>query len=91
MEDNLDRLTQRSIDADMVNHPAHYTIGNMETIDIIKEIVAKIPDSFQAYLVSNVVKYICRFPHKGNPTQDIEKSLWYLNRLLLEVKETNKI
>ena len=59
--------------ADPVNHPPHYKVGGIETIDFIeaKEL---------NYNLGNVVKYITRADHKGNRKQDLEKALWYLNR-----------
>jgi len=57
--------------ADNVNHPAHYTVGGIETIDFIK---AKLtPEEFIGYLKGNVIKYLSRAPHKGG-TEDIEKA-----------------
>ena len=70
--------------SDMIDHPKHYTKGSLEVIDIIKAIVETKEDTFQAYLVSNVVKYICRYEHKGSPVEDLRKAKWYLNRLIQE-------
>jgi len=59
--------------ADPVNHPAHYKVGGIETIDFIE---AKKLN----YNIGNVVKYLTRADHKGNRKQDLEKAMWYLNR-----------
>jgi hypothetical protein len=58
---------------DMVNHPPHYTVGGVETIDFIeaKEL---------GYNLGNVVKYITRADHKGDKHEDLCKARWYLNR-----------
>lgn len=61
--------------ADPVNHPAHYKVGGIETIDFIE---AKKLN----YNLGNAVKYITRADHKGNRKQDLEKAIWYLNREL---------
>ena len=61
--------------SDPVNHPAHYKVGGIETIDFIE--AKKL-----GYNLGNVVKYITRSDHKGNRKQDLEKALWYLNREL---------
>ena len=61
--------------ADPVNHPAHYKVGGIETIDFIE---AKKLN----YNIGNVVKYLTRADHKGNRKQDLEKALWYLEREL---------
>ena len=63
----------RSPKADPVNHPPHYKVGGVETIDFIE---AKQLN----YNLGNVVKYITRADHKGNRKQDLEKALWYLKR-----------
>lgn len=59
--------------ADPVNHPAHYKVGGIETIDFIE---AKKLN----YNLGNVVKYITRADHKGNTQEDLLKARWYLNR-----------
>ncbi len=62
-------------EADPVNHPAHYKVGGIETIDFIE---AKRLN----YNTGNAVKYITRADHKGNRKQDLEKAIWYLRREL---------
>lgn len=66
--------------ADNVNHPAHYKVGGIETIDFIE---AKKLN----YNLGNVVKYITRADHKGNTQEDLLKARWYLNR---EIAKINK-
>jgi len=64
---------------DLVNSPAHYTYGGIETIDFIK---AKLTDEeFAGYLKGNVIKYLTRADLKGNPAQDLAKAKWYMDRL----------
>jgi hypothetical protein len=60
---------------DNVNHPAHYKVGGIETIDFIE--AKKL-----GYNLGNVVKYVTRAGHKGNLKEDLEKARWYLNREL---------
>ena len=60
---------------DNVNHPAHYKVGGIETIDFIE---AKKLN----YNLGNVVKYITRSDLKGNRKEDLQKALWYLKREL---------
>jgi len=67
---------QRIVEAhhtDMVNHPPHYTVGGVETIDFIeaKEL---------GYNLGNAVKYITRADHKGDKHEDLCKARWYINR-----------
>lgn len=65
--------------ADPVNHPSHYKVGNIETIDFIE---AKQLN----YNLGNVVKYITRADHKGNQLQDLQKAQWYLAREIERVQ-----
>lgn len=60
---------------DNVNHPPHYKVGGIETIDFIE---AKKLN----YNLGNAVKYITRADHKGNRNEDLQKALWYINREL---------
>jgi hypothetical protein len=58
---------------DVVNHPAHYKTGGIETIDFIE---AKKLN----YHLGNVVKYITRADHKGDRLENLKKAQWYLER-----------
>jgi hypothetical protein len=65
--------------AEMVNSPAHYTVGGIETIDYIQ---AKLtPDEFRGYLKGNVIKYTSRAQYKEYPEEDIDKMVWYALKL----------
>jgi predicted DNA-binding protein YlxM (UPF0122 family) len=64
---------QEDTPTDNVNHPAHYKVGGIETIDFIE---AK---GF-GYNIGNVVKYLSRADNKGNREEDLLKARWYLNR-----------
>nr|DAP21274.1 MAG TPA: nucelotide kinase [Caudoviricetes sp.] len=64
---------------DNVNSPAHYRQGGIECIEAIKASMSE--EGFRDYLKGNVMKYIWRYKHKGKAIEDIEKALWYLNRL----------
>jgi len=58
---------------DNVNHPPHYKVGGIETIDFIEA-------KSLSYNLGNVVKYLTRADHKGNKLEDLKKAQWYLNR-----------
>ena len=60
---------------DPVNHPAHYKIGGIETIDFIEA-------KALGYHLGNAVKYITRADHKGNRLQDLQKAKWYIDRAI---------
>lgn len=73
VEENL--WTGEVRDSDPVNHPEHYTYGEIEVIDAIE-------DWGLSYHLGNAVKYIARCNHKHNKTEDLEKAIWYLQREL---------
>ena len=70
---------------DPVNHPSHYTKGGIECIDAMKASMSDL--EFQGYLKGNAQKYLWRFREKGKPVQDLQKSSWYLNRLIGELDQ----
>lgn len=72
-------MTEFSWDSDPVNSPEHYNMLSVEAIDIIEMSMTK--DEFRGYLKGNAMKYVIRYKHKGNPKQDLLKSIWYLNKL----------
>jgi hypothetical protein len=65
------------IEEDTVNHPAHYKVGGIETIDFIEA-------KGLNYNLGNVVKYITRSDHKGNREEDLKKARWYLDREIMK-------
>lgn len=64
-------------------NPAHYK-GDIECIDYQKSIST--PEEFRGYLRLQAVKYIHRLNAKDTPTTNIDKALWYLNRLKKELE-----
>ena len=67
------------IKEDLVNHPSHYTDGNIECIEAIEAQLT--PEEYRGYLKGNVVKYIWREKNKGG-IQSLQKAQWYLTRLV---------
>jgi len=67
---------------DVVNHPSHYKVGGIETIDFIE---AKSLN----YNLGNVVKYITRagVKDKAKHIEDLEKGAWYLAREISSLKK----
>lgn len=65
---------------DSVNHPPHYTKGVVECIEAIKSALGV--DGFKSYCKGQVIKYLWRAEHKNNPTEDIRKANWYMQRLV---------
>lgn len=66
--------------ADLVNHPPHYTRGKFEVIEVLEEFFDHDP------LLWQVGKYIMRAGHKDNTVQDLEKAAWYLQRKITKLK-----
>ena len=67
------RPLKKRAGADMINHPPHYNMGSIE----VSEFIA---DQDLNFFAGNVIKYICRYRHKGTPTEDLKKALWYLRK-----------
>lgn len=72
----LDQLTS----PDMVNHPPHYKMGEIEVIDAIE-------DWELDFHRANAVKYIARAPYKKNFVEDLKKAVFYLER---KIEQLNK-
>lgn len=66
-----------------VEHPAHYTMGKIETIDFIED--QKFP-----YHIANAVKYLTRYRYKENPVEDLKKALWYIKRYIKLYEKENE-
>jgi hypothetical protein len=62
---------------DSINHPSHYTQGDVECIEIIGEM-----DQMRA----TCIKYLWRYKDKVNPIEDLRKAEWYLARYINTVK-----
>lgn len=67
--------------AEAVDHPAHYSGGQVECIDAMTSAFgpAKVADFCQI----NAFKYTWRAGAKGDRTEDLAKAAWYLNRAIL--------
>jgi hypothetical protein len=65
---------------DVINHPSHYTAGEIECIDAIEAQLT--PEEFRGDLKGNSAKYVWRERHKGG-TESLKKARFYLNRLIV--------
>jgi hypothetical protein len=68
------------VKADPVNHPEHYKVGGIETIDFIEA-------KGLGYNLGNVIKYISRADHKDEKLENLKKAQWYLNREVGKLEE----
>lgn len=68
-----------------VNSPAHYSRKNgenpnaMECIDAIEDSMTR--EQFVGFLRGNAMKYLWRYDKKGKALEDLQKAMWYLERL----------
>jgi hypothetical protein len=88
--DNLRKAVRTSLEhqltkVDNVNHPSHYTDGNIEVIDYIE-------DKKLNYHLGNVVKYVSRAGKKdaSKTLEDLKKARWYLDRYITKLEEANE-
>lgn len=85
IEQEINNQENETQDTDNVNHPSHYTQGSVEVIDILEQqanIMAESGVDARAIpSITNALKYLCRFQSKGTAVQDIDKAIWYLNRV----------
>lgn len=67
---------------DSVDHPAHYTAGKTEVIEVLEDWVQHAPNSRVGALQWQCLKYLSRMWLKHDPLEDAMKCRWYLNRLI---------
>ena len=68
--------------SDDINHPDHYMVGGIETIDILKAKMSE--EEYHGFLKGNVIKYITRAGIKSSTLNDLLKAQFYLNLLIKE-------
>lgn len=75
-------MSEKNTSKEAVNSPSHYLASSgVEVIDAI-EAWGMGP----GFCAGNVIKYVARYNHKGNPLEDLKKAQWYLNRLIQHVE-----
>lgn len=62
-----------------VDHPAHYNFSEIEPIDAIEAWELD-------FNLGNVIKYIARHKHKGDPLTDLKKARWFLDRAISQME-----
>lgn len=80
--DLKDSEISKEVKNDTVNHPSHYTDGNIEVMDFIE-------DKQLNFARGNVIKYVSRAGKKdpNKELKDLLKSMWYLNREIERLKK----
>ncbi len=86
LDDPLTTITL-DIQEDEVNSPEHYQQGTLETIEVVKGMLTQ--EEFLAYCAGSITKYVSRYRYKGNPSKDLDKATWFLNRLKAELEDDN--
>lgn len=76
-------MSQEKEIEDLVNHPNHYCKYNveLESIDVV--------DLF-SFNLGSCMKYAIRYRDKDNPIMDLEKAIWYAERIDGNLKKTKK-
>ena len=77
--------TSHEMSVDPVNKPQHYNAGGIEAIEAMTENMS----GHTAPHAANVLKYLWRHEYK-NGLEDIDKAIWYLNRLRKRYTELHK-
>jgi hypothetical protein len=85
---SVDELDERE-ERDMVDHPPHYTQGDIECIDAIRAAVEGL-NGFEAYCSGTMLKYNWRWKHK-NGIEDLDKLIWYAERLKSEIAKKQDV
>ena len=67
---------------DEVESPSHYTIGEREAIDYMREMGV-----LEDYAAGNIFKYLYRYKYKDNPTGDLLKARRYIDILIEELND----
>ena len=71
----------------MVHHPRHYNWKGIECDQIIKWMAAGL-EGERAFYMGSIIKYLYRYPYKGNLQEDLMKAEEYI-RLLRESYESD--
>ena len=70
---------------DQIN-PDYYQHGPVEAIDVIEAAISRAPDPVLGNCQGHVLRYILRMWDKGNPSVNVAKAQWYLNRLITKLE-----
>lgn len=75
---------------DSINHPRHYTASPAECSNCGKSIECIDVTEHFDFCLGNAIKYIWRAGKKGSEIEDLEKSVWYLNRKINSLTASQK-
>ena len=77
VEDAANTLRWSEVKEAATESPKHYG-SNWAVADFIR-------DQGLDFLSANVVKYLCRAPHKGTEVQDLRKAIHYLEKRIADL------
>jgi hypothetical protein len=83
--ETLGDMLKKKLKKDAIN-PDHYKTGGIEAIDYMK--AKSTPEEFRGYLRLSALKYLSRVGHKDDDIQELEKSKWFLDRLIETYKSS---
>ena len=69
----------------MVSHPSHYKFGNFEVIDVVDAVTEEL-SGYECNYTAQALQYLMRW-HRKNGDQDLEKAIWFIQRILDKHKE----
>lgn len=77
-----DNLWCEGIEAEAVDHPAHYNAhpSGVECITVVEHM---------SFNVGNAIKYLWRADEKGAPIEDLRKAAWYIAREIARRSEVS--
>ena len=84
LANEVDEMLEMVPEDDSINHPKHYTTGNIEVMDFIQDKLT--PEEFEGFCKGVILQYVCRCRFKGG-LEDLRKAQWYLDRVI-KAKET---
>ena len=88
METTITLTGDTTLDHDQINNPVHYNHSGIECIEAIEAMTENMSGATAPH-AANVLKYLWRHEYK-NGLEDIDKAIWYLNRLKDRYKEIHK-
>ncbi len=68
---------------DEVNHPAHYTQGSIECLDVID-------DQDMTFHAASALQYLWRYRYKGKPVTDLLKCKFYIDREIARLRKAGQ-
>lgn len=75
---------------DPVNHPRHYNMGDIETIEFVDQVCAHYFGD-EAFSVGSALRYLARAPHKNNKLEDLQKAVWYLQHAIGRIESKEQV